>query len=102
MTLRDLLAGAGIDARPPADDVEIGALAYSTESVTQGALFFCVPGFTADGHDFAAEAVSRGAVALVCEHKLELGVPEVVVPDVRVTMAPRSTAIRRASSGSWA
>jgi UDP-N-acetylmuramoyl-L-alanyl-D-glutamate--2,6-diaminopimelate ligase len=88
MTLRDLLAGAGIQAGPPADDVEIGALAYRSESVTEGALFFCVPGFTADGHDFAAEAVERGAAALVCERPLRLGVPEVVVPDVRAAMAP--------------
>jgi UDP-N-acetylmuramoyl-L-alanyl-D-glutamate--2,6-diaminopimelate ligase len=92
MTLRELLAGAGIDARPPADDVEIGALAYSTESVTEGALFFCVPGFTTDGHDFAEEAVRRGAVALVCQRKLGLGVPEVVVPDVRPAMAPLAAA----------
>jgi UDP-N-acetylmuramoyl-L-alanyl-D-glutamate--2,6-diaminopimelate ligase len=88
MTLRDLLAGAGIQPGPPADDVEIGALAYTSQSVTEGALFFCVPGFTADGHDFAAAAVERGAAALVCERPLALGVPEVLVPDVRAAMAP--------------
>ena len=88
MTLRDLLAGASIEASPPGEDVEIRALAYRSESVTEGALFFCVRGFTADGHDFAPEAVSRGAAALVCERPLGLGVPEVVVPDVRAAMAP--------------
>src|SRR6185436_10683879 len=89
MMLRDLLAGAGIAAPdPPAGEVEIEALAYRSESVTEGALFFCVRGFTADGHDFAPEAVSRGAAALVCERPLGLGVPEVVVQDVRAAMAP--------------
>jgi UDP-N-acetylmuramoyl-L-alanyl-D-glutamate--2,6-diaminopimelate ligase len=92
MTLRDLLAGAGIEPRAPADDVEIGALAYRSESVTEGALFFCVRGFTADGHDFAPDAVKRGAAALVAERPLGLGVPEVVVPDVRAAMAPLSAA----------
>ena len=33
-------------------------------------LFFCVPGFTRDGHDFAPEAVARGAAALVVERPL--------------------------------
>src|SRR5436305_154819 len=76
MTLRELLAGACIEPPPaPADDVEIGALAYRSESVTVGALFFCVPGFTADGHDFAPDAVRRGAAALACERPLGLGVP---------------------------
>jgi len=79
MTLRDLM-GAG------APDVPISSLAYASEAVAPGALFFCVPGFRADGHDFAPDAVARGAAALVCERPLELGVPEVVVPDVRAAM----------------
>jgi UDP-N-acetylmuramoyl-L-alanyl-D-glutamate--2,6-diaminopimelate ligase len=71
-----------------APEVEISGLAYSSESVTPGALFFCVPGFHADGHDFAPAAVERGAAALVCERPLGLGVPEMVVDDVRAAMGP--------------
>jgi UDP-N-acetylmuramoyl-L-alanyl-D-glutamate--2,6-diaminopimelate ligase len=93
MTLRELLAGAGLEpSRAPAEDVEIEALAYRSESVTAGALFFCVPGFTADGHDYAPDAVKRGAAALVCERPLGLGVPEVVVEGVRASMAPLAAA----------
>ena len=57
------------------------------ERSTPGALFFCVPGAQADGHDFAAEAVERGAVALVVERPLEVAVPQVIVPDARAAMA---------------
>ena len=39
---------------------EITALAYDSRSVTPGTLFFCVPGFRSDGHEFAAQAVERG------------------------------------------
>src|SRR5919201_2273438 len=94
MTLRDLLAGAGISALQEGEGagVEISALAYSSESVTEGTLFFCVPGFTADGHDFAPAAVKAGAAALVCQRPLDLGVPEVVVDDVRTAMAPLAAA----------
>src|SRR6185295_18561729 len=67
--------------------VDVTALAYDNRLVTPGTLFFCVPGFTRDGHDFAADAVARGAVALVVERPLGLGVPEVVVDDVRAAMA---------------
>jgi UDP-N-acetylmuramoyl-L-alanyl-D-glutamate--2,6-diaminopimelate ligase len=81
MTLRDLMG-------PGAPEVEISGLAYSSQSVTQGALFFCVPGFRLDGHDFAPDAVERGAAALVTERRLDLGVPEVVVDDVRAAMGP--------------
>ena len=81
MTLRELM-GAGPDG------VEITGLAYSSRDVKPGTLFFCVVGFTADGHDFAPDAVERGAAALVCERPLGLGVPEVVVGDARRAMGP--------------
>jgi UDP-N-acetylmuramoyl-L-alanyl-D-glutamate--2,6-diaminopimelate ligase len=68
--------------------VEVSSLAYDSRQARPGTLFFCVPGFQRDGHDFAADAVQRGAVALVVERPLELGVPEVVVPSVREAMAP--------------
>jgi UDP-N-acetylmuramoyl-L-alanyl-D-glutamate--2,6-diaminopimelate ligase len=51
-------------------------------------LFFCVPGERVDGHAFAAAAVEAGAVALVVERELDVGVAQVVVPDVRAAMAP--------------
>lgn len=69
-------------------DVEIAALAYDNRRAGPGTLFFCVPGFMRDGHDFAPDAVARGAVALVVERPLGLGVPEVVVGSVRAAMAP--------------
>ncbi len=76
------------DAPADAASVEITSLAYDNRLVFEGTLFFCVPGFTRDGHDFAADAVARGAAALVVERSLNLGVPEVEVRSVRETMAP--------------
>jgi UDP-N-acetylmuramoyl-L-alanyl-D-glutamate--2,6-diaminopimelate ligase len=65
---------------------EISDLSYSSRDVTEGGLFFCVPGFAVDGHEYAPDAVNNGAAALVCERPLELGVPEFVVDDVRAAM----------------
>jgi UDP-N-acetylmuramoyl-L-alanyl-D-glutamate--2,6-diaminopimelate ligase len=84
MRLPELL-GAG-------PDVEISGLAYDNRAVTPGTLFFCVPGFTRDGHDFAPDAIARGAAALVVARPLRLGVPEVVVDDVRAAMARAAAA----------
>ncbi len=77
---------------PAAENVEISSLAYDTRQVSPGALFFCVPGFSRDGHDFAADAVERGAAALVLERPLHLGVPEVTVTSARAAMAPAAAA----------
>jgi len=68
--------------------VEIRDLAYDTRAVLPGALFFCIPGSNVDGHDLAAEAVERGAAALVVERPLDVSVPQLVVPSVRQAMPP--------------
>ncbi|MBW3628435.1 MAG: phosphoglycerate dehydrogenase, partial [Gemmatimonadetes bacterium] len=65
----------------------VSALANDHRRVSPGTLFFCVPGFSRDGHDFAAEAVARGAIALVVQRPVGAGVPEVRVEDVRAAMA---------------
>ncbi len=69
--------------------LEIRELAYDARAVTRDSLFFCIPGARADGHDFAASAVKHGAKALVVERLLDVGVPQLVVPDVRAAM-PRA------------
>jgi UDP-N-acetylmuramoyl-L-alanyl-D-glutamate--2,6-diaminopimelate ligase len=68
-------------------DVEILDLAYDTRALRDGALFFCVPGATRDGHDLGGEAVDGGAVALVVERPLALSVPQVLVESARAAMA---------------
>jgi UDP-N-acetylmuramoyl-L-alanyl-D-glutamate--2,6-diaminopimelate ligase len=67
--------------------VEITDLAYDEASVVPGALFFCVAGSRADGHDFAPAAVGRGAAALAVERPLELPVTQLLVADTRAAMA---------------
>jgi UDP-N-acetylmuramoyl-L-alanyl-D-glutamate--2,6-diaminopimelate ligase len=78
------LAPADVLRRAP---VEITDLAYDARAAGPGSLFFCVPGTKSDGHEFAAEAVANGAVALVVERPLELDVPQLVVEDARGAMA---------------
>jgi UDP-N-acetylmuramoyl-L-alanyl-D-glutamate--2,6-diaminopimelate ligase len=72
--------------------VDISAVTYDSRAVTRGALFVCVRGLVADGHDFANDAVERGAVALVVERALPIDVTQVVVADARVAMAPIAAA----------
>jgi UDP-N-acetylmuramoyl-L-alanyl-D-glutamate--2,6-diaminopimelate ligase len=91
MRLDELTAGlAGADAsdRSCARAVDIEGLAYDSRTVGAGDLFFCVSGFSSDGHEFAPQAVQRGAAALVVERRLGLGVPEVLVGSSREAMGP--------------
>ncbi|MEJ7875537.1 MAG: UDP-N-acetylmuramoyl-L-alanyl-D-glutamate--2,6-diaminopimelate ligase [Solirubrobacterales bacterium] len=87
MELREVLEGAHAEiAGDPA--TEIAGLALDNRKVAPGALFFCVPGATADGHDFAPAALDAGASAIVVERRLGLKGAEALVPDARAAMAP--------------
>src|SRR6056297_608657 len=91
MTLAELLQG--IADAPSA--VTVGGLAENSRQVESGDVFMAVRGATADGHEFAADAVARGAVAVLAEHAVDglpVHVPVIVVDDLqrrRGTLAAR-------------
>lgn len=70
--------------------VGVSGISYRSDTTRPGEAFFCIPGFKHDGHDFAADAVRRGAAAVVCARELPLTVPQVIVPDTRRALAVAS------------
>lgn len=76
-----LLLGASVASRIPIDD-----LSYDSRRVSPGTLFFCIRGARHDGAEFASKAVGAGAVALVCERRLDLKVPEILVESALTAM----------------
>jgi UDP-N-acetylmuramoyl-L-alanyl-D-glutamate--2,6-diaminopimelate ligase len=73
---------------PSGLDAAVTGIAYRSSDVRAGDVFFCVPGFAHDGHDFAADAVARGAAAVVATRGLPaLAVPVVIVADTRAALA---------------
>lgn len=85
--------GSGVRGATPVttgelhDATPITDVTHDSRLVGPGSLFCCVPGQFHDGHDHAAQAVSRGAVALLCEHPVVVEVPQLVVDDVRAVMS---------------
>jgi UDP-N-acetylmuramoyl-L-alanyl-D-glutamate--2,6-diaminopimelate ligase len=69
--------------------MDIRGLAYDSRHVKPGDVFVALQGLKAAGADFAADAVRRGAVAVVAEGATneETAVPWVIVPDARAAMA---------------
>ena len=76
-----------VSLRGDIDDVEITAICADSRQVTPGSLFFCTPGLRMDAHDFAPQAVEKGAAALVVQRFLPLDVPQVLVEDVRTAIS---------------
>ncbi|MGI6126682.1 MAG: UDP-N-acetylmuramoyl-L-alanyl-D-glutamate--2,6-diaminopimelate ligase [Planifilum sp.] len=67
--------------------VEIRGLETDSRRVRPGDLFIALRGFTVDGHRYLAEAVQRGAAAVLVEETADLPVPVIRVPDTRRAMA---------------
>ena len=80
------------DVRGDPSTTLVTAVEFDSRRVGEGALFCCVPGERTDGHRHAAEAVSRGARSVLCEHVLDLDVTQVAVEPGSVRPAMASVA----------
>ena len=60
---------------------------HDSRQVGAGSLFVAVRGMTVDGHRFIEQAVSKGAVAVVCEEEIDPSIPHILVEDARASMA---------------
>ncbi|MHB8672021.1 MAG: Mur ligase domain-containing protein, partial [Acidimicrobiales bacterium] len=91
MRLDQLLSGVeALGGRGDPSRTEVVAITHDSRSAGPGSLFCCLRGRHVDGHDVAGDAVARGAVALLCERTLDVGVEitQAVVADSRRAMAP--------------
>jgi UDP-N-acetylmuramoyl-L-alanyl-D-glutamate--2,6-diaminopimelate ligase len=69
-------------------DAKISTITSDSRQVTPGALFVAYRGVGADGHRYLADALARGAVAVVVEQtQAATQVPTVVVEDGRAALA---------------
>ena len=86
----------------PRDDRPVARIITDTRAVATGDCFVALIGEKFDAHDFLAEAVERGATALVVsqpERTAGLGVPVFAVRDTLVALGALARYRRRAWSG---
>ncbi|MDR7439631.1 MAG: UDP-N-acetylmuramoyl-L-alanyl-D-glutamate--2,6-diaminopimelate ligase [Armatimonadota bacterium] len=93
MRLRELLSVLPAHTVLGEADGEIRGICHDSRTVRPGDLFCAVPGQRYDGHAFVAEAVARGAAAVLVERPVEVSVPQIVVPSVRRALGPLASAL---------
>jgi len=87
MKLHTLLSSLPFYKSDDNQNPTITSIENDNRLIQQGSLFVCVKGYTVDGHDFAADAVSRGAAAVIAQRPLDLSVPVIIVKDSVRAMA---------------
>ncbi|MBX6771600.1 MAG: UDP-N-acetylmuramoyl-L-alanyl-D-glutamate--2,6-diaminopimelate ligase [Chloroflexi bacterium] len=91
--LADLLQDVTITTAYGDLSVEVTGIADDSRIVRPGEVFVACTGHTTDGRHFIADAIARGAAAIVCEPPApSAAVPVVLVPNARRALAELSAA----------
>jgi len=69
------------------ENVTVDSLSTDSRKITEGCLFFCISGLHFDAHNFAPDAVRKGAKALVAERRVDADCPQILVKNVRFAMS---------------
>ncbi len=87
MKLSDIISKLEIKEISGNIDMEIGGISTDSRTIKKGDLFICYTGRNFDSHKRIAEISSSGAVAVVCEHRLETDLTQIIVEDGRAQIA---------------
>ena len=69
------------------EDMDIQQIAMDHRDIKEAGLFFCIRGFTVDGHQFAAQAAENGASVIIADHEIDAGnAAVIIVPDTHRAM----------------
>ncbi|HLM53182.1 MAG TPA: Mur ligase family protein, partial [Pseudoxanthomonas sp.] len=77
------------------DDALVATLSNDTRSLMPGGLYVALRGERFDGHDFARDAATCGAGALLVEHAVDVELPQVIVADAQRALADIARRLQR-------
>ncbi len=88
--LQDILFGVSLREVVGSTQLSIKDIQIDSRKVQEGSVFVAIKGIQADGHEFIATAIQKGAIAIVCEklpHSLQEGVVFIVVANAQESVA---------------
>src|SRR5208283_5124868 len=74
-SIKELIHGLEVIGTSGRLDAQVSGVCYDSRHAGKGSLFVSVPGNRVDGHDFIADAIARGAVAIVAQTEVPTGFP---------------------------
>lgn len=93
MTLAEMLRDVDIKEIQGNINMKVSGIAFNSNEVKPGDVFVCISGFKTDGHDFACQALERGAVAVIAEKNIEeTAATTVIVENTRFVLAKMAAA----------
>ncbi|HCS28155.1 MAG TPA: UDP-N-acetylmuramoyl-tripeptide--D-alanyl-D-alanine ligase [Spongiibacteraceae bacterium] len=97
LSLKHIAAATGGQLR--GSDCQINALSTDSRKIEKGNAYLALCGDRFDGHDFAAEAVAKGAVAAIVSRPVGQDLPQVQVEDSLLALGQIAAINRKAFTG---
>jgi len=93
MKLQKLLSSLSYEVLKGSENIEIDDIVYDSRKVVKGTAFVCLKGFNTDGHKYAADAIEKGASALIVSDDVhtDSDVTIIKVENTRAALAVMST-----------
>ena len=92
MKLKDLIKELKPEKVIGKTDIVVSDLTCDHSAVSAGSLFIAIKGENKDGRDFARQAETYGAKAVISETELEVGVTQIIVKNARIAMSVAAAA----------
>ncbi|MBI2382113.1 MAG: UDP-N-acetylmuramoyl-tripeptide--D-alanyl-D-alanine ligase [Gammaproteobacteria bacterium] len=93
LSLTDVAEALGVNYSGPS--LRVSRVGTDTRASAPESLFFALTGERFDGHDFVQQAVMNGAAAVVVSRPVDVAVPQLLVPDVRLALGQLGRYLRR-------
>ncbi|MYL51859.1 UDP-N-acetylmuramoyl-L-alanyl-D-glutamate--2,6-diaminopimelate ligase [Pontibacillus yanchengensis] len=90
MKLNDVINNIDYELIQGTEDTYIESISYHSKHIEQDSLFVCIKGQRTDGHDYIAQAVMKGASAIIVERKVAL---EFIPEDLTVIQVDKARSI---------
>lgn len=75
-------------------DLPLSGVSTDTRALQPGQLFVALSGPRFDGHEYVAQAAGLGAAAALVSRRLEVDIPQILVPDTRLALGRLAAAWR--------
>lgn len=87
MKLKELVEASNVVNFYGDSDTEITQVCANSANVEKGAAFVAIKGYKTDGHKYIADAVKKGASAIITEDYTDIDIPQVVCKNTRKSLA---------------
>ncbi|WCG82525.1 UDP-N-acetylmuramoyl-tripeptide--D-alanyl-D-alanine ligase [Pectobacterium sp. A5351] len=87
-----------LNAQLIGESIDIEDVSTDTRKLVSGCLFVALKGEKFDAHDYAADAVTGGAAALLVSKHLPIDVPQLLVSDTRLALGQLGAWVRQQST----